>query len=287
VPAPLQLLVHLVQEHVRQKRRQGSALRRSLVPLDHHAISEHARVEVAANEPEHATVRDPLSQPSHQHVVVHTIEKFFQIDVHDIATTVLHVTLSAAHGVVRPSARPEAVTRLREGGIETRLQDLQQGLLDEPVEHRRDAKLALASAGLRNRDPPHRLWLVAFRDKLFAQTRPVHLEEGGQFLHRHPVDAGTSLVLPNTFQRGQKVRSFDDLLHQTDRCSLHSWTLVSTPRQRRFHTRGDARGFTACAVRAPELLRLLWHCASESRGRFALPIVRSFTGEHPGYYDLC
>ena len=82
---------------------------RSLVPLDHHPVDEHARIEIAANKSEHPDVRDPLGQSSHQHVVIHPIEEFLQIDVHDEATAVLHITLCATHGIVRPPAWPETV----------------------------------------------------------------------------------------------------------------------------------------------------------------------------------
>jgi hypothetical protein len=82
------------------------------MPLDYHPVCEYARIEVAANEPEHAAVRDPLSQSSHQHVMVHSIEEFLQIKVHNIAAAFLHIGTSATHGIVRPSARPEAVARL-------------------------------------------------------------------------------------------------------------------------------------------------------------------------------
>lgn len=82
------------------------------MPLHYHPVREDSRVEVAANEPKHATVRDPHSQLSHQHVVVHSIEEFLQIKVYDIATTFLHVGTSAAHSIVRPSTRPKAVARL-------------------------------------------------------------------------------------------------------------------------------------------------------------------------------
>jgi hypothetical protein len=37
-------------------------------------MSEHARIEVAADEPQHALVRDPSFQPSHQHVVADPVE---------------------------------------------------------------------------------------------------------------------------------------------------------------------------------------------------------------------
>jgi hypothetical protein len=49
---------------------------------------------------------------------------------------------------------------LTEGGIKLRLQHLQQRLLDQPIRHRRDAKLALASVRLRDRYPSYRLWPV-------------------------------------------------------------------------------------------------------------------------------
>jgi hypothetical protein len=44
---------------------------------------------------------------------------------------------------------------LRETRVEAGLQDLQQGLLDEPVEHRRDTKLAYPAAALGNLLPFH------------------------------------------------------------------------------------------------------------------------------------
>jgi hypothetical protein len=161
VTALLQLFVHVVQQHVRQERRQRPALWRALVTLHHHPVRENPRVEVAANEPQHATVLDPLREPPHEHVVVHTIEELLQIDVHDPAATLLHVALRVTHGVVRAAPRPEAVAVLREARIDSRLQDLQQGLLDEAVEHRRDAELALASAGARTPAPSDRSLLGA------------------------------------------------------------------------------------------------------------------------------
>jgi hypothetical protein len=53
------------------------------------------------------------------------------------------------------------------------LQDLQKGLLDEPVEHGRNAELALASARFRDRDPSHWLRLVAPGEEFLAETEVV------------------------------------------------------------------------------------------------------------------
>ena len=53
--------------------------------------------------------------------------------------------LRTKHGVVRTPSGPEAVACIREGRIESRLQHLQQGLLDEAVKHRRDTLVKLHS----------------------------------------------------------------------------------------------------------------------------------------------
>ena len=163
------------------------------------------------------------------------------------------------------------------------MQDLQQGLLDEPVEHRRDAELALAPAGLWNRHPSHRLRLIAPREEFLAQPRPVHAQVGGQLFDRHPIDAGLTRILPNTLQCGPKVRAFARPLHQV----AGSRALVSTASRGRFHT--QARPLQLhCAGRlcARTWVRLLWHGVPEARGRLALPIVRPFAAWR-GYYGLC
>jgi hypothetical protein len=64
------------------------------MPLYHHPISEYARIEIA--EREHATVPNPLGQPFHQHAF--SARKRFQ----DEAMALLHVSLSATHGIVCP-----------------------------------------------------------------------------------------------------------------------------------------------------------------------------------------
>jgi hypothetical protein len=133
------------------------------------------------------------------------VEELLQVDVHHKAAAFLHIGLRATNRVVRTPSGPEAVARIREGRVEQRLQDLQQGLLDKAVKHRRDAKLALAPAGLWDRHPSHRLRLVASGEQFLAQTRPVHAQIAGQLFDRHPVDATTSRVLSNALQRSLKV----------------------------------------------------------------------------------
>ena len=53
-----------------------------------------------------------------------------------------------------------------------RLQHLQERLLDQPIRHRRDAKLALATVRLRDRHPSYRLGRYVPDKQLFADRRP-------------------------------------------------------------------------------------------------------------------
>jgi hypothetical protein len=68
-----------------------------------------AGVEVAADESEHSLVRDSLCELAHQHVVVHAVEKLFEVHVDHPAATFLDVLLRLAHCVVCTTSRPEAV----------------------------------------------------------------------------------------------------------------------------------------------------------------------------------
>jgi hypothetical protein len=82
-------------------------------------------------------------------------------------------TLEPQNGPMRTAVRTEAVAVLAEGWIKHRLQHLQQRLLYQPIRHRRDAKLALASIRLGDRDPAHRLRPVRPPQQLFADRRPL------------------------------------------------------------------------------------------------------------------
>ena len=205
--------------------------------------------------------------------MVDPVEELLQVDIQHNAAALLHVGLRATYRVMRPPPGPEAIACIREGWIKQRLQDLQQGLLDEPIEHRRDAELALAPAGLWNHHPSHRLRLVAPREQFLAQARPVHTQVLGQFFHRHPIDARLTRILSNTLQRGPKVLAFARPLHQV----AGSWALVSTSNRWRFHTQArPLRLHRAGRLCARTWLRFLWHGVPEVHGRLALPIIRPF-----------
>jgi len=100
------------------------------------------------------------------------VEESLQIHVHHPFPTFRDVPLRSTHRVVRTASRPKAVAVVGKARIESRLQDLQQGLLDETVEHRRNAKLAHPAAALRDLPPQHRLRSIAPRQQLLANRSP-------------------------------------------------------------------------------------------------------------------
>jgi hypothetical protein len=66
--------------------------------------------------------------------------------------------------MVRAASRPETVAVFGEGRVEDRRQDVEDGLLDEPVEDAGDPELSGPSAALRYLLPSHRLRAVRSRE---------------------------------------------------------------------------------------------------------------------------
>ncbi len=81
-----------------------------------------------------------------------SIEELLQIKVHHPATPVLDVAAGFAHGRVTASLGPEAMARIVEVRIDVGTEHLMHGLLNDPVDHVRDAKTSLPAARLGNPD---------------------------------------------------------------------------------------------------------------------------------------
>ena len=184
------------------------------MPLHHHPVRHDSGFQVATEDPQHRLILDPLCQPPHQHVVVHPVEKLLQVHIHHPSSPFLDVLLRFAHRIVCSAPRPEAVAVPTERRVEPRLQHLQDGLLDEPVQHGRNPQLPDPSPTLRYLLPSYRLRLVGPRQQPLSDLPPVPAQVLWQLLHAHPVDARTALILPHAFQRSYEVGTPDHLLHQ-------------------------------------------------------------------------
>ena len=93
--------------------------------------------------------------------MIDPIEELLQIHIDHHPVAVLNKALCIEHRVMRTATRTKAVAVFGERGINLGLQDLQQGLLDQPVRHRRNPQFTHAAAGLRNLDAAHRRRPVA------------------------------------------------------------------------------------------------------------------------------
>ncbi len=135
ISALLKFLVDFIEKHVCKHRREWSTLRRSILPFHHHARRHNAGSEVAADESQHAAVRDPFRKLAHQHIVIDAVEEFLEIHVDHPSAAFLSKALRRSHCVVRSLSTPEAVAVLREARIDSRLQHSQYALLNESVDY--------------------------------------------------------------------------------------------------------------------------------------------------------
>ena len=116
---------------------------------------------------------------------------------------------ASRHRIVCSAPRPEAVAVPTERRVESRLQHLQDGLLDEPVQHGRNPQLPDPSPTLRYLLPSYRLRLVGPRQQPLSDLPPVPAQVLWQLLHAHPVDARTapySAARVSTLLRGWHAR---------------------------------------------------------------------------------
>jgi hypothetical protein len=117
--------------------------------------------------------------------------------------------------VLGAAARPEAEAFGRERRIKDRLQYLEQGLLDQPVQHRRDAQRSHAPTvrfgdfhlpdGLRN---------VRSIEQFLTDACPVRLAVAPEFIDAHPVDARRPAVPHYMPVRREQVLASHHTLHE-------------------------------------------------------------------------
>src|SRR6202007_1571513 len=105
-----------------------------------------------------------------------------------------NVLLRFGYRLMRRAFRPERVTVLGEYWVPSALQNLHHRLLNESVQHRRDAKLSHPAVRLRDFHPSHRLWLVGPTQQLFPYRGPVLLQGARELSDFQAVDSLTSFV---------------------------------------------------------------------------------------------
>ena len=168
-----QFLVEFVEYQITQHRRKRTALRRTLRRRTDQPVFQHPRAYKPADEHEHACIGHPFGDPGHQAVLIDAIEKFLQIDINQPRVAVGHVPLGLRYGLMRRASRSESVAMLRKRRVPSRLEHLQQPLLDESIDDTRNAELSHAAPGLRDVHPFDRLRRICPRQQLFPNDWPV------------------------------------------------------------------------------------------------------------------
>src|SRR5262245_42252772 len=115
----------------------------------------------------------------------------------------------------RPS-RSEPVAVLGERPIPPPLQNLHHRLLDESIQHGRNAKLSHSSSvRLGDFHPPYRFWFVGSVQQLFPDGWPMLFQVVGDSDDGHPVDARTTLISLHLPQCFLQIFSLTYFLHQS------------------------------------------------------------------------
>src|SRR5216684_2283248 len=283
--ALLQFLVQHVQHQVRQQRRERPALRRALLRRADQPIRQHARGQKAADQLQDALVGCPLGHQPHQDIVVDPVEELLQVDIHHDVVAGRNVRLRLRHRLMRRAPRPKAEAMLGERPVPVGLQHLHHRLLDEAVEHRRNAERPFAARCLRYLHSPYRLRLVSAVEQLRPDRGPVLLQIGRQVLEGHPVDAWSALVGLHSYQCLPQIPTLDYRFH--GRPNRRLAFDIGSRRAGFGLLGGGASGFTRRPGAQVQLdLILLPHGPARSPLYLPLPPFRPSSG-CPGYYALC
>ena len=195
-------------------RSQRPTLRRPFLRRPDRPIDQHPRGKKAADQLQDALVGHPLSDQPHQDVVVDPVEELFQVDVHHGAVTGRDQLLRPRYGLMRRAPRPEAEACLGERWVPIGLQHLHRHLLDEAIEHRRDAERTCAARRLRYLNPPYRLRLVVAFKQLNPDRRPVLFQVGDQLADGHAIHTRRPLVALDLLQRLPQIVTLDNHFHR-------------------------------------------------------------------------
>src|SRR5258707_14890520 len=103
------------------------------------------------------------------------------------------VLLCLGYRLMRRAFRPEPVTVFGECWVPSALQYLHHRLLDQSIQHRRDAKLSHPAVRLRDFHPSHRLWLVI--ERLASRLHEIVKKANGDFSGFRPQQAGMGGVI--------------------------------------------------------------------------------------------
>ena len=121
---------------------QRSALRRPLIYRTHQPAFHHSGFQKRPDQLQHPPIADPALDSGHQFVVRDPVEKLLEIQVHTPAIAGRYILLRCLHRLMRRASGSKPVAVIGKRPVPSALQHLHHRLLDESIQHRRDAKLS-------------------------------------------------------------------------------------------------------------------------------------------------
>jgi hypothetical protein len=148
-------------------------LRRPLLHRADQAVLHHPGLEKGPNELPHAFIRHPRGNVRHQAVVIDSVEEFFEIEINHHAVALGDVSLCLGDRLMGGTSRSEAVTVRGERRVPPLLENLQQGLLNQPIDDTGHAELSDPALRFGYFDPLDRSRLVGSFEQLRSNVWPV------------------------------------------------------------------------------------------------------------------
>src|SRR5438477_1674818 len=238
----LQLTVEFVEHEVGQQWRKWTSLRSAFHTGADQSVLHHPGVQKCPDEFQQPLVFDSFGDLTHQFVVIDSVEKLFEVEINHPAVACGDVLLRLGYRLMCRSSRSKTIAVVGERRVPLPLQHLHHRLLDESIQHRRDAKLSHPAVRFGDFHPPHRLRFVGSTQQLFSDYWPVLFQVVGELDHRDPVHSRATFITLHLPQCFLQVFSITDVLHQS---AASSWAFGFTRRHQRFSLFScDTSGFT-------------------------------------------
>ena len=227
----LQLTVEFVEHEVGQQWRKWTSLRSAFHTGADQSVLHHPGVQKCPDEFQQPLVFDSFGDLTHQFVVIDSVEKLFEVEINHPVVACGDVLLRLSYRLMCRSSRSKTIAVVGERRVPLPLQHLHHRLLDQSIQHRRNAKLSHPAVRLGDLHPPHRLRFVGSTQQLFSDHWPVLFQIVGELVNGDPVHSRATFITFHLPQCFLQVFSLTYFLHQSIRAG---WAFGGMHRRGRF-----------------------------------------------------
>src|SRR2546422_1461946 len=190
----LQLTVEFVEHEVGQQWRKWTSLWSAFHTGADQSVLHHPGVQKCPDEFQQPLVFDSFGDLTHQFVVIDSVEKLFEVEINHPVVACGDVLLRLSYRLMCRSSRSKTIAVVGERRVPLPLQHLHHRLLDQSIQHRRDAKLSHPAVRLGDFHPPHRFRLVGPAQQLFSDRWPVLFHVVGELTDGDPFHSRSTLI---------------------------------------------------------------------------------------------